>query len=93
MRQIESTNIVVAYDISGRKVTKVHKNLSKNLYWEQRSVFLGETGKGGDRKIMSQLFGLIDQDTDSIIIYKLNYPWTAKIERWGKEPPSKSMVE
>ena len=93
MKQIERTNMVVVYDISGRKVTKVHKSLSKNLYWEQNSVFLGETGKGADRKIMTQLFGLIDQDTDSIIIYKLNYPWTATVERWGKKPPSENMVE
>ncbi|MDD2302892.1 MAG: CRISPR-associated endonuclease Cas2 [Eubacteriales bacterium] len=93
MKQKDYINLVVVYDISGRKVTKAHKRLSENLYWEQKSVFLGETGKGGDRKIMTQISAIIDAKEDSVIMYKLNYPWNASVERWGKKPPSKGIVE
>jgi|LSQX01.3.fsa_nt_gb CRISPR-associated endonuclease Cas2 len=93
MKQQEFINLVVAYDISGNKVVKAHKRLSESLYWEQKSVFLGETGKGNDRKIMTQISGIINPNKDSVIFYKLNYPWNASVERWGKQPPSKGMIE
>ena len=48
---------------------------------------------GNDRKIMTQISGIINPNKDSVIFYKLNYPWNASVERWGKQPPSKGMIE
>lgn len=93
MKYAEDINLVVAYDVSGRKVVKVHKMLSAELYWEQNSVFFGETAKGCPLKIQSRLRELINPAEDSVIIYQLQYPWNATVERWGKLPPWEGFVE
>lgn len=93
MTRSQSVNLVVAYDISGRKITKVHSCLSRFLYWEQNSVFFGQVNRGTKGKIQTQLLGLIDQEKDSVLIYSLNYPWTATVERWGRTPSSCGLVE
>ncbi len=85
-------DFVAAYDISGRKVVKVHKHLSQNLLWEQRSVFIGEIGKSGDRQIITGLNKIINPNEDSVLLYKLTYPWAAAVERWGKLPPTKDLI-
>ena len=93
MKYADDVNLIVAYDVSGRKVVKVHKMLSGELYWEQNSVFLGETGKGSVLRIRNRLEEIIDPQEDSVIIYNLQYPWNATVERWGKLPPWESFVE
>ena len=93
MKYAGEVNMIVAYDVSGRKVVKVHKMLSEELYWEQNSVFFGEAAKGGALKIRNRLLELIDPAEDSVIIYQLLYPWSATVERWGKLPPWEGFVE
>ncbi len=39
MKQKDYINLVVVYDISGRKVTKAHKRLSENLFTGNRKAF------------------------------------------------------
>ena len=86
-------NVVVVYDVASKRDAKLHKRLSETLYWEQKSLFLGEIGKRGDFKIMTQINGIIDPEEDSVIIYKLRYPWVASLERWGKRPPSMNFLD
>lgn len=93
MKYVDNVNLIVAYDVSGRKVVKMHKALSEELYWEQNSVFLGELARGGALRIRNRLLEIVDPLEDSVIIYDLLYPWQATVERWGKLPPWEGFVE
>ncbi len=41
---------------------------------------------------MTQISAIIDAKEDSVIMYKLNYPWNASVKRWGKKPSSKGSL-
>ncbi len=63
--------IVVVYDVSVGRVNKVKKFLRQHLHWVQNSVFEGEVTKAEFERIKAGLRELMDEDEDSIVIYKL----------------------
>ncbi len=63
--------IVVVYDVSVERVNKVKKFLRQHLHWVQNSVFEGEVTRAEFERIKAGLRELMDEDEDSIVIYKL----------------------
>ena len=63
--------IVVVYDVSVERVNKVKKFLRQHLHWVQNSVFEGEITRAEFERIKAGLGELMDEDEDSIVIYKL----------------------
>lgn len=62
--------LVIVYDIKVERVNKVHKFLKGYLHWQQNSVFEGKVTKSQYNEIIIELNDLIDDEEDSIIIYK-----------------------
>ena len=52
------------------RVNKVNKFLKTFLYWRQNSVFEGEVTISQFKRIEMELKEIIDEDVDSIMIYK-----------------------
>ena len=65
-------HIIIVYDVSVKRVTKVNKYLKQYLNWIQNSVFEGEITGSQYRKISETLKKMTDKNYDTIIIYKIN---------------------
>ncbi|USH00001.1 CRISPR-associated endonuclease Cas2 [Thermococcus argininiproducens] len=63
--------IIVVYDVNVSRVNKVKKFLRQHLIWVQNSVFEGEVTLAEYERIKKGIKELIDEDEDSVIIYKL----------------------
>ena len=63
--------VVIVYDVSVERVNKVKKFLRQHLHWVQNSVFEGEVTRAEFERIKAGLGELINEDEDSIVIYKL----------------------
>lgn len=63
--------LIIVYDINVDRVNKVKAFLRQYLFWIQNSVFEGEVTESEFKKIRDGLVEIIDDDVDSIIIYKL----------------------
>ena len=63
--------VIIVYDINVHRVNKVKSFLRQYLYWIQNSVFEGEVTDSEFQLIYNGLMEIIDDDVDSIIIYKL----------------------
>lgn len=62
--------VLVVYDTKVERVNKVNKFLKTYLHWQQNSVFEGKLTKSQYTALLSELHDLIDEEEDSIIIYK-----------------------
>ena len=62
--------LVIVYDVNVDRVNKVNKFLKSYLHWQQNSVFEGKITKSQYNEIIETLKKLIDDEEDSIIIYK-----------------------
>lgn len=63
--------VIIVYDINVDRVNKVKSFLRKHLFWIQNSVFEGEVTESEFEVIYKGLLEIIDEDIDSVIIYKL----------------------
>ena len=63
--------IIIVYDINVDRVNYVKSFLRQHLYWIQNSVFEGEVSDSEFQHIYNGLMEIIDEEVDSIIIYKL----------------------
>ena len=63
--------VIIVYDINVDRVNKVKSFLRQYLFWIQNSVFEGEVTDSEFRLIYNGLMEIIDEEVDSIIIYKL----------------------
>ena len=63
--------VIIVYDINVDRVNKVKSFLRQYLYWIQNSVFEGEVTDSEFQLIYNGLMKIIDEEVDSIIIYKL----------------------
>ncbi|WP_297068793.1 CRISPR-associated endonuclease Cas2 [Thermococcus sp.] len=63
--------IVIVYDVSVERVNKVKKFLRQHLHWVQNSVFEGEITRAEFERIKAGLKDLIEEDEDSVVIYRL----------------------
>ena len=70
--------LVIVYDVNVDRVNNVHKFLKSYLHWQQNSVFEGKITKSQYNEIIDKLRDLIDDEEDSIIIYKFPYKYLDK---------------
>ena len=63
--------VIIVYDINVDRVNKVKSFLRQFLFWIQNSVFEGEVSESEFKIIYDGLMSIIDEEVDSIIIYKL----------------------
>jgi len=63
--------VVIVYDVSVERVNRVKKFLRQHLHWVQNSVFEGEVTRAEFERIKTGLRELIDEDEDSVVIYRL----------------------
>ncbi len=70
--------VLIVYDISVERVTKVHKLLKRYLNWRQNSVFEGELTEAQIEEVKQNLNNIIDEEADSVLLY------IARDEKWLK---------
>ena len=63
--------VIIVCDINVDRVNKVKAFLRQYLFWIQNSVFEGEVSESEFKLIYNGLMKIIDENVDSIIIYKL----------------------
>ena len=63
--------VIIVYDINVDRVNKVKSFLRQYLYWIQNSVFEGDVSDSEFELIYKGLMEIIDEEVDSVIIYKL----------------------
>lgn len=68
--------VLIVYDVEVARVTKVHKFLKRHLHWVQNSVFEGELTDAQAETVKVGLRRLLNDETDSVLIY------TARDQRW-----------
>ena len=61
--------VLIVYDVSVERVVKVHKLLKRFLHWRQNSVFEGELSDAQIEDVKNKLDRLIDENTDSVLLY------------------------
>ena len=77
--------VLIVYDVSVERVGKVHKCLKRFLHWRQNSVFEGELTNAQIEKVKSDLDNIINDETDSVLIYVARDEKWLKREYLGKE--------
>ncbi len=70
--------ILIVYDVSVERVSKVHKLLKRYLNWRQNSVFEGEVTDSQIEAVKNGLMKIIDEESDSVLLY------IARDEKWLK---------
>ncbi|NJE62336.1 CRISPR-associated endonuclease Cas2 [Thermococcus sp. 21S7] len=63
--------VVIVYDVAVKRVNRVKKFLRQHLHWVQNSVFEGEVTRAEYERIKAGLKEIIDEDEDSVVIYRL----------------------
>lgn len=76
--------IILVYDIGQKRVAKVMKICRKYLVHVQKSVFEGRLTPSRYKQLKSELAGVVDCESDSVIIYQLESPRYTLKEEIGK---------
>ena len=77
--------VILVYDVGEKKVGKILRLCRKYLNWIQNSVFEGEITEVKLKELIFHIKGIINQEEDSIIIFRSrNEKWLEK-EVVGKE--------
>ncbi|HLR09409.1 MAG TPA: CRISPR-associated endonuclease Cas2 [Bacillota bacterium] len=66
--------VIITYDVDVKRVGKVCKKLKEYLTWSQNSVFEGEITKTLLMQCLYEIEQIIDEEEDSIYVYKVNNP-------------------
>ncbi len=61
--------VLIVYDVSVERVAKVHKCLKRFLHWRQNSVFEGELTEAQIETVKNDLDKIINDETDSVLLY------------------------
>ncbi len=77
--------VIVVYDIEVERIDPVRHILKQYLTWIQNSAFEGEITEGHLEELRLKLFGIIEKEKDSVIVYSINNPSWIKKKVWGKE--------
>lgn len=62
--------VILVYDIGEKRVGKMLRLCRKYLNWIQNSVFEGEISEVKLKELLSKAKGILDDESDSIIIFK-----------------------
>ncbi|HOK98192.1 MAG: CRISPR-associated endonuclease Cas2 [Bacteroidales bacterium] len=71
--------IILVYDVAEKRVNKMLKLCRKYLHWIQNSVFEGELSEAQLTELKYKASKIMEEDSDSIIIFKSrNEKWLDK---------------
>lgn len=76
--------ILLVYDVGVARVAKVHKFLKRHLHWVQNSVFEGELTAVQLEKVKAGLRRLLEEETDSVLVYTAREARWLQREQWGQ---------
>jgi len=83
---------ILVYDVQEGRVAKALKICRKYLIWVQNSVFEGEITEARLRSLKGELMAVLDEKTDSVIVYTFeNSRYTRRVT-WGIERGSVSNI-
>jgi len=68
------------YDVTVKRVQKVHRMLSKRMFWIQNSTFEGEMSQTQKRILTRDLTSMLDPEEDSLV-----FAWTEASNAWRKQ--------
>lgn len=68
--------VILVYDIGEKRVGKMLKLCRRYLNWIQNSVFEGEITQVKLKQLLGEAKGIMEQDSDSIIVFK------SRQEKW-----------
>lgn len=63
--------VIIVYDVNVDRVNKVKAFLRQHLFWIQNSVFEGDVTESEFKLIYDGLLNIINENVDSVIIYRL----------------------
>ena len=84
--------VIIVYDVSVERVSKICGFLRQYLHWIQNSVFEGELTNAEFEKIKNNIKRIIDENSDSVIIYRFSHSYLLKKERIGVEKTNISSI-
>lgn len=71
--------VILVYDLTIDKINAVRITVKQYLNWVQNSVFEGEITNANLTELKSKIGNLIDNDVDSVLIYRIdNTKWMKK---------------
>lgn len=77
--------VILVYDIGEKRVGKILRLCRKYINWVQNSVFEGELSEVKLKELLNRARFIMDEETDSIIVFKsTNEKWLDK-QIIGKE--------
>ena len=76
---------ILVYDINTERIAKVYKLIKQFLNWTQNSTFEGEINTGSLNELKHRIQKIINQDEDSVVIYKLQSDYYLDKETMGKD--------
>jgi CRISPR-associated protein Cas2 len=62
--------VILVYDMGQKRVGKMLKHCRKYLNWIQNSVFEGEISQGKLKEMLDKAYEIMDDEVDSIIVFK-----------------------
>ena len=65
--------VILAYDISGKRIRNVMKTVKKYLTARQKSVYEGNLTPSSLNHLQRELMPLIDPEQDSVVIYQYDH--------------------
>ncbi len=80
--------VILVYDVKEERVAKALKVCRKYLTWVQNSVFEGEITEAKLRVLKDELRGVLNENYDSVLIYKFRTKQYYERESIGVEKPS-----
>lgn len=80
--------VLIVYDVAVERMTKAHKCLKRFLHWQQNSVFEGELTEAQIETVKSDLNKIINDETDSVLLYIARDAKWLKRESLGREKNS-----
>lgn len=64
--------VVIVYDVSVERVSKICQFLRRHLNWVQNSAFEGELTESQTQAVKMGLDDLIDKNSDSVLIFSVS---------------------
>ena len=77
--------VIAVYDVSQKRVGKMLKLCRRYLNWIQNSVFEGEISEVRLLELKNKAIDIMDEETDSLIIFKTHQEKWLEKEIVGKE--------
>jgi len=85
-------HVILVYDMGEKRVNKALKICRKYLNWVQNSVFEGEITAAKLTKLKGELKRIMDEDEDSVIIYRFRTLTYSKREVLGVEKGGEEFI-